>query len=165
MARSRRRGDAVSAEPVTALALWMSKIAGAVAGSAISVAYLLPRGRREAASRFMIGTVTGVVFGPPAGLMLAAQLNIDQTLDSSELVLMGSAAASLCAWWALGVLGRFADGLFRVGDTVKVDWAKIDWSKGGGAKTGGVNAGEASDGVATSGKVEPTPRKGREDGR
>lgn len=141
----------MSAEPVTALALWISKIAGAVAGSAISVAYLLPRGRREAASRFMIGTVTGVVFGPPAGLMLAAQLNIDETLDSTELALMGSAAASLCAWWALGVLGRFAEGLFRVGDTAKgTDRRRIDRSKGTSAK--------AQD-------AERARRNNREDGR
>ncbi len=145
----------MSAEPVTALALWVSKIAGAVAGSAISVAYLLPRGRREAASRFMIGTVTGVVFGPPAGLMLAAQLNIGEMLDSSELALMGSAAASLCAWWALGILGRFADGLFRVGDTVKADWTKIDLSPSRGAKSDG----------ADDAKVERRPREGREDRR
>ena len=146
----------MSAEPVTALALWVSKIAGAVAGSAISVAYLLPRGRREAASRFMIGTVTGVVFGPPAGLMLAAQMHLDETLDSSELVLMGSAAASLCAWWALGILGRFADGLFRVGDTVKgADWTKIDWTKGSNSQAGGAADDEAA----------RLRRDGREDGR
>ena len=58
----------MNVEPVSVLALWASKILGAAAGSAISVAYLLPKGRREAASRFLIGMVTGVVFGPPAGL-------------------------------------------------------------------------------------------------
>ena len=151
----------MSAEPVTALALWVSKIAGAVAGSAISVAYLLPRGRREAASRFMIGTVTGVVFGPPAGLMLAAQVNLGDTLDSGELVLMGSAAASLCAWWALGVLGRFADGLFRVGDTVKsADWTKIDWAKGNPSTAGAAEGGETK-----TDRAGRAPRKGPEDGR
>ena len=161
----------MSAEPVTALAIWLSKIAGAVAGSAISVAYLLPRGRREAASRFMIGTVTGVVFGPPAGLALAAQLNLADTLDQGELVLMGSAAASLCAWWALGVLGRFADGLFRVGDTAKKDWAKIDWSKSGGRPAGAGNAGAGKAGDVERDAAYPAPgealsrREGREDGR
>ena len=100
-------------EPAPLLTLWGAKLAGAAAGSAISVAYLLPKGRREAASRFLIGMVTGVVFGPPAGLMLAEHLDLGQTLSAMELALMGSASASLCAWWALGVLSRFADGLFR----------------------------------------------------
>ncbi|MCB8836104.1 DUF6107 family protein [Aurantimonas sp. VKM B-3413] len=103
----------MSLEPISGLALWLSKIAGATAGAAISVAYLLPRGRREAAIRFLIGLVTGIVFGPPAGLMLAERLKLDGTLDAVDLVLMGSASASLCAWWALGVLSRFAEGLFR----------------------------------------------------
>ncbi|MCW4113857.1 DUF6107 family protein [Aurantimonas sp. MSK8Z-1] len=98
---------------VSVLALWGAKLAGAVAGSAISVAYLLPRGRREAALRFLIGLVTGLTFGVPAGLMLAARLGIDKILEPPELAVMGSAAASLCAWWALGVLSRFADQLFR----------------------------------------------------
>ena len=57
----------MSPEPMSGLALWLSKIAGATAGAAISVAYLLPRGRREAAIRFLIGVVTGVVFGRPPG--------------------------------------------------------------------------------------------------
>lgn len=102
----------MSAEPMSAAALWASKFAGAAAGSAISVAYLLPRGRREAATRFLIGIVTGVVFGPPAGLALADRLDLLGTLSTGDLVLMGSASASLCAWWALGILARFADGLF-----------------------------------------------------
>ena len=110
----------MNVEPVSVLALWASKILGAAAGSAISVAYLLPKGRREAASRFLIGMVTGVVFGPPAGLMLAEHLGLDETLSSMELVLMGSASASLCAWWALGILARFAEGLFSVRD--KAPW-------------------------------------------
>ena len=45
--------------------------------------------------------------------MLAEHLDLGQTLSAMELALMGSASASLCAWWALGVLSRFADGLFR----------------------------------------------------
>ena len=61
-------------EPAPLLTLWGAKLAGAAAGSAISVAYLLPKSRREAATRFLIGLVTGVVFGAPAGLMLADRL-------------------------------------------------------------------------------------------
>jgi len=35
--------------------LWLAKVAGAVGGSAISLAYILPHGRREAASRLRSG--------------------------------------------------------------------------------------------------------------
>ena len=47
--------------------LWAAKGAGAVAGSAISLAYLLPDGRRDAAVRFAVGVVCGLVFGGTAG--------------------------------------------------------------------------------------------------
>lgn len=103
----------MTADPISGLALWGAKLAGAAAGSAISVAYLLPKGRREAAVRFLIGIVTGIVFGAPAGLALADRLGFGEALSPVELAMMGSAAASLCAWWALGVLSRFAARLFR----------------------------------------------------
>lgn len=86
--------------------LWAAKGAGAVAGSAISLAYILPRGRREAAVRFAVGLVCGVVFGGAAGLKIASELGIEEKLGPGELVLMGSAAASLCAWWAVGFVIR-----------------------------------------------------------
>src|SRR5690606_452851 len=84
--------------------LWVAKCAGAVAGSAISLAYILPRERREAAARFAVGVVCGLVFGGTAGLKIAAELGISRAIGPNELVLMGSAVASLCAWWALGFL-------------------------------------------------------------
>ena len=59
--------------------------------------------------------MTGVVFGAPAGLMLADRLALGDLLGAEELIVMGSAAASLCAWWALGVLGRLADSFGRDG--------------------------------------------------
>ena len=86
--------------------LWAAKGAGAVAGSAISLAYILPHGRREAALRFAVGTVCGLVFGGAAGLKIAAELGIANRIGAAETVLMGSAAASLCAWWALGFVFR-----------------------------------------------------------
>ena len=92
---------------------WGAKALGAAAGSAISVAYLLPRSRREAALRFAIGMVSGLVFGGAAGMKLGAWLGISEALGEAELMLTGSAAASLCAWWALGALGRLADHAFR----------------------------------------------------
>lgn len=103
----------MTAEPISALGLFGFKLAGAVAGSAISVAYLLPSGQREAAVRFLAGIAMGLVFGGPAGLMIAEHLDLDTRLGAVELAVIGSAAASLCAWGALGVLTRFADGLFR----------------------------------------------------
>lgn len=102
----------MSVDPISPVALMAMKVFGAVAGSAISVAYLLPTGRRDAAVRFMTGAVTGLVFGGPAGLMLADRLGLQLTLSSAEIALMGSATASLCAWGALGVLSRFANQLF-----------------------------------------------------
>ena len=86
--------------------LWLAKGAGAVAGSAISLAYILPRGRREAAARFAVGVVSGLVFGGTAGLKIAVELDVEGLIGPTETVLMGSAAASLCAWWALGALMR-----------------------------------------------------------
>ncbi|GGA93674.1 hypothetical protein GCM10011491_22360 [Brucella endophytica] len=89
--------------------LWLAKAAGAVAGSAVSLAYVLPRGKREAAIRFAVGIICGLVFGGAAGVKLAEQLSITGMLGNTELMLMGSAAASLAAWSALGIFTRFAE--------------------------------------------------------
>jgi hypothetical protein len=86
--------------------LWLAKGAGAVAGSAISLAYVLPSGRREAAIRFAVGAACGLVFGGTVGLKIATELGIDDALGAAELMLMGSAAASLSAWWAIGFVMR-----------------------------------------------------------
>ena len=84
--------------------LWLAKGAGAVAGSAISLAYVLPHGRREAGARFAVGVACGLVFGGTAGLKIASELGIDAMIGPIELMMMGSAAASLSAWWMLGLL-------------------------------------------------------------
>jgi Family of unknown function (DUF6107) len=94
-------------------ALWGIKALGAAAGSAISVAYILPRDRREAAVRFAIGLVSGLVFGGAAGVKIGDWLGVTDALGEAELVLTGSAAASLCAWWALGAMKRFAGQAFK----------------------------------------------------
>nr|WP_280959965.1 DUF6107 family protein [Aureimonas flava] len=94
------------------LALFGAKLAGAVGGSVISIAYLLPNGRREALARFLTGAVTGVVFGGPAGIALGDHLSLGDRIGPAELMLIGSAAASLSAWWALGALHRFVEGLW-----------------------------------------------------
>ena len=86
--------------------LWAAKGTGAVAGSAISLAYILPKGRREAAIRFAVGIACGLVFGGAAGLKLVAELGIAEAIGAGETMLLGSAAASLSAWWALGFVMR-----------------------------------------------------------
>ncbi|MEM8749408.1 MAG: DUF6107 family protein [Pseudomonadota bacterium] len=97
-------------------ALWIAKFVGALAGSFISVAYVLPRGRREAFLRFGVGIVTGLIFGSMAGAKIADWLGLLGKVPLIEITLIGAASASLCAWWALGVLERIADHLpFRRG--------------------------------------------------
>ncbi len=89
--------------------LWLAKIVGAIAGSAISLAYMLPGSRREAALRFAVGVVCGLIFGGAAGAKIAAQLGGGWLIGTAEMMLMGSASASLCAWWALGLVHRAFD--------------------------------------------------------
>ena len=89
--------------------VWAAKGAGATAGSAISLAYLLPKGPREAVIRFGIGLTTGLVFGSTTGLWVAARLDLAGQVPETELALVGSAIASLGAWWAVGALKRFAE--------------------------------------------------------
>ncbi|MBO3759475.1 hypothetical protein J5J10_11820 [Ciceribacter sp. L1K23] len=88
--------------------LWTARLIGAVSGAAISLAYFLPKDRQEAAVRFLTGVATGIIFGGPTGLWIAARLEVAATLSAVEIMLMGSASASLCAWWGLGVLARIA---------------------------------------------------------
>ena len=81
---------------------------GSIAGSAISLAYLLPASRREAVLRLTVGVVAGLVFGAPVGVKIADWFEIAHLLSFADTNLMGAAAASLCAWGALGALVRFA---------------------------------------------------------
>lgn len=98
--------------------IWLARAAGAVAGSAISLAYMLPDGRREAGIRFGVGVASGLAFGGAAGLKLAVELGIEGIIGPFEAMLMGSAAASLCAWWALGpILRLFAPHGHKRSDT------------------------------------------------
>lgn len=89
--------------------LWAARGLGSAAGAAVSLVYMFPKGRREAASRFFTGLCCGLVFGGPAGLWITARLGIHEQITGYETVLTGSAAASLTAWWGLGVLMRAAD--------------------------------------------------------
>ncbi|MGV3553076.1 DUF6107 family protein [Rhizobium sp.] len=87
---------------------WMERTIGASAGAAVSLVYMLPHDRREAACRFLAGVISGLVFGGPAGVLLAGRLGIAAHLSPSEVMLSGAAAVSLCAWWGLGGLARVA---------------------------------------------------------
>lgn len=100
----------------TAGGLWAERLAGSSAGAAVSLIYMLPETRREAAGRFFSGIACGLVFGGPAGLWLQHVLQLGEALSASELMLSGSAAASLSTWWALGVLSRLASRYARTGE-------------------------------------------------
>jgi hypothetical protein len=96
-------------DPGAMLGVWAARLVGAAAGAGVSLIYLLPKSRREAASRFLTGVSCGLIFGTPTGLWLTARLGIDGLMSGPELMLAGSATASLCAWWVLGVLARIAE--------------------------------------------------------
>jgi hypothetical protein len=89
--------------------LWAAKGIGAAAGAAVSLIYMLPKGRREAGSRFFTGLACGLIFGGPAGLWIVTKLDIAGSLSGIEVMLTGSAAASLSAWWVLGAVVRMAE--------------------------------------------------------
>lgn len=97
-------------------AAWIlaAKAAGAIAGSAVSLAYMLPRDKGEAAIRFIVGIVCGLAFGGLAGVKIASELDIRGQLGDGELMLMGAAAASLAAWTALGIFARLTA---RIGES------------------------------------------------
>jgi uncharacterized protein DUF6107 len=90
-------------------AMLAARIAGAVAGALVSLAYMMPKGAREAVARGVAGIVSGLVFGAPAGVALAQWMGVAELLSPAETLLTGSAAASMTAWWVLGVLARIAD--------------------------------------------------------
>ena len=81
-----------------------ARFIGAIAGSAISLVYLLPRHRREAAVRFLTGLACGLIFGGPTGVWGAGRLGIEGRLSPAEIMLAGATLASFTAWWGLGVL-------------------------------------------------------------
>tara|TARA_R110002020_G_scaffold18931_1_gene65432 strand:+ start:1886 stop:2206 length:321 start_codon:yes stop_codon:yes gene_type:complete len=88
---------------------WLAvRIAGAVAGALVSLAYMMPKSAREAAARAIAGVISGLVFGAPAGAALARWMGVSELMSPDEILLSGSAAASLMAWWALGALARIA---------------------------------------------------------
>ncbi|OJF95892.1 DUF6107 family protein [Pararhizobium antarcticum] len=89
--------------------LWAARSIGSAAGAAVSLVYMLPKGRREAASRFFTGMLCGLIFGGPAGLWIVSRLGVAGSLSGTEVMLAGSAAASLSAWWVLGAVARVAD--------------------------------------------------------
>lgn len=97
--------------------LWAARLTGSLAGVGISLVYLLPQTHREAASRFMCGMLSGVIFGGPVGLWLVRQFSLADGLGQQDIMLAGSAAASLSCWWVLGILARLANRYAKKGDT------------------------------------------------
>jgi hypothetical protein len=92
-----------------------ARLIGAVAGSAISLVYLLPKHRREAAVRFLTGVACGLIFGGPTGVWGATRLGLEGRLSPSEVMLAGATLASFTAWWGLGLLVRLTG---RAGEKV-----------------------------------------------
>ena len=86
-----------------------ARIAGAIAGALVSLAYMMPKSAREATARAIAGVISGLVFGGPAGVVLAQWMGGSALLSPDETLLGGSAAASMTAWWVLGALVRIAD--------------------------------------------------------
>lgn len=91
--------------------LWFSKVAGSIAGAIISLFYMPPHGRREAAARFVVGIICGIVFGGAASVKITKALALEAVLGRTELMLIGSTSASLASWSALGVCKRFSERL------------------------------------------------------
>ena len=67
-----------------------ARLIGAVAGSAISLVYLLPKHRREAAVRFLTGLACGLIFGGPTRVGGAGRLGIEGRLSPAEVMLAGA---------------------------------------------------------------------------
>ena len=86
--------------------VWIARVAGALAGSAISLGYLLPRRKREAFLRFGTGVVAGLVFGAPVGIHLMRFLEMRDEITRIEMNLIGATLVSLCAWSTLGIATR-----------------------------------------------------------
>ena len=86
-------------------AMLAARMTGAIAGALVSLVYMMPKGAREA----IAGVVSGLVFGAPAGVALAHWMGVTGLLSAPETLLMGSASASMTAWWVLGALARIAD--------------------------------------------------------
>lgn len=89
--------------------VWFAKLVGALAGSAVSIVYVLPRNRREAASRLVVGVITGLIFGTTVGHHVAIRLALNETLSKWEITLVGATLSSLAAWWVIGMLIRLAN--------------------------------------------------------
>ncbi len=91
------------------LILLIAKFGGAMAGSLISIAFILPRSRREAFIRFCVGFIVGLVFGGTAGVKIADYLGILGRISPNEIALVGATTASLAAWWSIGGFQRLLE--------------------------------------------------------
>ena len=83
-----------------------AKISGAIAGSFFSLAFVLPRSKREAFLRFCVGFVAGLIFGGTVGVKVAEWVGPPESIDAIEIALVGATIASFAAWWSLGAAQR-----------------------------------------------------------
>lgn len=77
--------------------LW--KVAGAVAGTIISLAYIRPLNIRDAISRAVVSMTSGVVFG----FFVLEYFELSPTI---EHIIASSALAALLAWFIIGMAIR-----------------------------------------------------------
>ena len=61
--------------------IWVAKSFGAAAGSAVSLAHMLPANHREAGLRFASGLVVGLVFGGTVGLKIIRELKLEELVN------------------------------------------------------------------------------------
>ena len=93
----------------TTLTDWSARGVGAIAGSSVSLVYFVPKQRREAISRLVVGVICGLIFGQAVGEKLVQYMVLDVHPNEFETVLMGAAAASFVSWWVLGLLVRMIE--------------------------------------------------------
>jgi hypothetical protein len=91
------------------LADWSVRGAGALAGSSVSLVYMVPKRRREAVSRFVVGMIAGLIFSHAVGEKLATWFALEVPLERLEILLIGASAASFASWWALGLIVRILE--------------------------------------------------------
>ena len=78
-------------------AFWTERAIGASAGAAVSLVYMLPADRREAACRFLAGVISGMDSGAAAPLANTATVSFVLISPSTEMELNERSEARLSA--------------------------------------------------------------------
>ncbi len=87
-------------EPISTA--FLAKVLGALGGSLISLAVLIPKGKREAFLRLCVSFISGLIFGAPLQNILGWEGL------GTEFVLSASTLAAFAGWFIFGVLARSA---------------------------------------------------------